>query len=48
MSYNSEGNYFDENSGVVYHQQAVNVFGVIALILFFLTILTVWKLKKSK
>ena len=47
MNYNSEGNYFDENSGVVYHQQAVIIWGIIALALFFLTILTAWKLKKN-
>ena len=44
MEYNSEGNYFEENSGVVYHEQAVLVFGTIAFILFLLTILIAWKL----
>ena len=38
MNYISERNYSDENSGVVYHQQAVIVFGVITLILFLLII----------
>ena len=47
INYNSEGNYFDKNSGVVYHQQAVIIWGIIALALFFLTILTAWKLKKN-
>ena len=46
LDYNSEGNYFDENSGVVYYQQAVIVFGIITLILFILTILSAWKLRK--
>jgi len=47
MNYNSEGNYFNENPGVVYHQQAVIIWGIIALVLFFLTVLTAWKLKKN-
>jgi hypothetical protein len=47
MKYNPEGNYFDENSGVVYHEQAVLVFGIIAFFLFILTILTAWKLKAN-
>lgn len=45
MNYSAEGTYFDENSGVVYHEQAVLVFGTITFILLLLTMLAAWKLK---
>ncbi|OJY93861.1 MAG: hypothetical protein BGP13_01030 [Sphingobacteriales bacterium 40-81] len=47
LDYNSEGNYFDENSSVVYHEQAKNIYGIITFLLLFLTLLTVWNLKKN-
>lgn len=47
MDYNSEGNFFDEKSDVVYYEQAVFVYGFIAFIFLCLTILTFWKLKKG-
>lgn len=48
LNYNSDGNYFDENSGVVYHEQALIVYGILALVSLLLTVLTFWKLKKLK
>ena len=45
MDYNSEGTYFDENTLVVYNEQALLVYGIITLILLTLTLLTTWKLK---
>jgi hypothetical protein len=39
MPYNSEGNYFDSEAGIVYHKQAVMVYGIIAS---FFTLGTVW------
>jgi hypothetical protein len=47
MEYNSEGNFFDSDAGIVYHEQAVGGYGIIALFLLTLTICTVWKLKKK-
>jgi uncharacterized membrane protein len=44
MNYNEEGNYFDESSGVVYHDQAIFIYCIITLILLLLTIFTIWKL----
>jgi hypothetical protein len=35
MEYNSEGNYFDENTLVVYKKQAIIVYGIITLLLLF-------------
>ncbi len=29
MPYNSEGNYFDKSNAVVYHEQAVLVYGIV-------------------
>ena len=40
FDYNSEGNYFDEKNVVVYHEQAVFVYGTIAFVLFCLTFLS--------
>ena len=45
MNYNTEGNYFDENSAVVYHEQAVFVYGILAFVLLLVTTLTIWRLK---
>ena len=39
MPFNSEGNYIDENAGVVYHEQSVSVYGVITIFLLFFTAL---------
>ncbi|RYE53197.1 MAG: hypothetical protein EOP48_14910 [Sphingobacteriales bacterium] len=39
MPFNSEGNYFDQNAGVVYHQQSVLVYGLITLFLLSFTVL---------
>ncbi|WP_298140819.1 hypothetical protein [Flavobacterium sp.] len=45
MDYNSEGTYFDENTLIVYNQQALFVYGIMTFILLTLTVLTTWKLK---
>ena len=45
MNYNTEGNYFDENSAVVYHEQAVFVYGILAFVSLLVTTLTIWRLK---
>jgi hypothetical protein len=39
LPYNSEGNYFDENSATVYKEQAVLVYGLLAIIFFGMTLL---------
>jgi len=39
LPYNSEGNYFDESSAVVYHEQSVLVYGTAATVLLLLTVL---------
>jgi hypothetical protein len=44
INYNDEGNYFEESSGIVYHQQAVLAYGIIATIFLFLSFLTIRKL----
>lgn len=46
LPYNSEGNYFDENSMVVYHQQDVEAYGFLTFIAIILTSLAVYKTKK--
>jgi hypothetical protein len=38
LPYNSEGSYVDEKNGVVYYQQAIEVYGLITLCLFFVTV----------
>jgi len=48
MEYNSEGNYFDESTGVVYHEQSVSVFGIISVALLLITILAFSKVRSSK
>ncbi|MFM2386984.1 MAG: hypothetical protein RL660_1741 [Bacteroidota bacterium] len=48
MDYNEEGNYFDQNIGIVYHEQAVLVYGVLAFISASLTVLCWWKCKNFK
>jgi hypothetical protein len=40
MPFNSEGNYFDENINVVYHEQSVFIYGVITILLLLVTALT--------
>lgn len=47
MKYNSEGTYFDENTLVVYKEQAVLVYGAIAILLLTITLLTIWKLQSG-
>jgi len=34
FDYNSEGNYFDESSAIVYNQQAISTYGLVTFILF--------------
>ena len=46
LVYNSEGNYFDENSLVVYKEQAKIIYGIITFSLLFLTLFTVRILNK--
>ena len=38
LPYNSEGSYVDEENDVVYYQQAIEVYGLITLSLFLLTV----------
>ena len=45
MDYNSEGNYFDNETLVVYNEQAVIVYGLITFIFLTLTLFTTMKLK---
>jgi len=40
LPFNSEGNYFDNNAGIVYHKQSVLVYGLITFILVLVTVLT--------
>ena len=46
-SYNSEGRYFDENSLTVYHEQAVPVYGLLSFIGIALTLLAIYKTRKT-
>lgn len=45
MDYNSEGNYFDKKTLVVYNEQALIVYGLISFVLLTLTLMTTLKLK---
>jgi hypothetical protein len=36
-SYNSEGNYFDESSSIVYHEQSVVVYFLLSIVFSFFT-----------
>jgi len=47
MEYTTEGNYFYEREGVVYHQQGVLIWGTITFMLFLFTILAAYRLKKN-
>lgn len=47
MDYNSEGNYFDDETLVIYNEQAVFVYGIITFILLTLTVVTTWNLKST-
>ncbi len=47
MDYNSEGTYFDNETLVVYNEQAVLVYGIITFILLTLTVVTTWNLKST-
>lgn len=45
MDYNSEGTFFDKDTLVVYNEQALLVYGIIAFILLTLVVTTAWKLQ---
>lgn len=45
MDYNSEGNYFDKKTLVVYNEQALIVYGLISFVLLTLILMTTLKLK---
>lgn len=47
MPYNSEGNYFDESSSIVYHQQSIIVYGLLCFVFITLTILLAYKIIKK-
>ena len=47
LNYNSEGNYFDESSSIVYHTQAVFVYGILSVLLIGLTSLLLYFTIKS-
>jgi hypothetical protein len=38
LKYNSEGNYFDEKSAIVYDEQAVLVYGILSILFLSLTL----------
>ena len=46
LPYNSEGNYFDDNSMVVYHQQAVQVLGLFSIIAITVSVVVIYKTKR--
>lgn len=46
LPYNSEGRYFDENASLVYHQQAVFFYGLLAAVFIGLTLLIAYTTKK--
>ena len=48
LPYNSEGRYFDEGSGVVYHQQAVVVYGLLSIIVLAIIVGVVYRLSRPK
>jgi hypothetical protein len=48
LPYNSEGRYFDEATSVVYHQGAVEVYGLIFIILLAITIGVIFWIAKAK
>lgn len=49
IAYNEEGRFFDESTTTVYHQQAVFVYGLIALFFLILTVIfTIWTFKTYK
>lgn len=45
--YNIEGRYFDENAGVVYEQQAIMAYGVLAFVLTVISATLLHRLKKK-
>jgi len=47
MPFNSEGNYFDENAGIVYHQQSVMAYGIMAFILLATSVFLVFIFAKN-
>jgi hypothetical protein len=46
LTYNSEGNYFDESSMVVYHKQDIEAYGFFTFVTVILTSLAIYKTKK--
>lgn len=48
LPYNSEGRYFDAESSVVYHQQAVIVYGLLFFILLLMTAGLAFRFAKAK
>jgi hypothetical protein len=48
LSYNSEGKYFDELHAVVYHEQAVQLYGIAAVVCFVPTIVIVVLILRRK
>lgn len=48
LPYNSENCYFDEANAIVYHQQAVEIYGLICFVFFVLTLVSlIWILKSN-
>ena len=48
FDYNSEGTFFSTEEGVVYHEQAKDVYGILALFGVILTVLSVRLIMKRK
>lgn len=46
LDYNSEGKFFDENTNVVYYEQAVLIYGIISFVLLVFLIIVGWNYKK--
>lgn len=47
MPFNSEGNYFDVDSGISYHEQSVLFYGLLTTLFFLLTILSGFYIKRN-
>lgn len=48
MPYNSEGNYFDSVTSIVYHKQAVMIYGFIASIFTLCSVWVIYLLRKKQ
>lgn len=48
LPYNSEGRFFDSETGVVYHQQTNSLIGLIAIVMVLLTVILVVIRKKQE